>query len=92
MANKVSIGQAVKAMCFECIYDPIGGTGSKHDQTTNCPSTQCPLHPFRPISSKEKSARLNERLESMSESELAAYNENRARQQEKARASFGLRK
>lgn len=41
---------AIDAKCKSCIYDPGSGNGTWREQVEACPSSNCPLHPFRPIS------------------------------------------
>ena len=45
--------QAINAMCKQCIFDPIGGPGTWRQQVEACPSTQCPLWRFRPVSCRK---------------------------------------
>jgi hypothetical protein len=40
---------AIYAKCRECIHDPMA-PGNWRQQVEACSSTNCPLHPFRPIS------------------------------------------
>lgn len=69
---------AINDFCFSCIVDERSGNGSKHEQTTNCTSYQCPLYQFRPITSAEKSRRNAEKLKGMSKEGLASYEANKA--------------
>ena len=46
--------KAVNEMCFQCIYDPYSGNGTKWQQVTACQSTKCPLYEVRPISKPKK--------------------------------------
>jgi hypothetical protein len=45
-----SLRTAVNAKCRSCIYDPGSGHGTWREQVEACSSSNCPLHPFRPIS------------------------------------------
>ena len=47
--NRPSLRAAVDAMCKGCIYDP-GTNGNWREQVSGCSSSNCPLHPLRPIS------------------------------------------
>jgi hypothetical protein len=53
-SHKPSLRRAVNAKCRECIYDPIGGSGSWRQQVEACTVNNCPLYPVRPISQSEK--------------------------------------
>lgn len=44
-----SFKKAVEDKCKDCIYDPVG-VGTWRQQTQNCPSTDCPLYDYRPLS------------------------------------------
>lgn len=44
----MSLRKAINAKCKECIYDPIGGTGTWKKQVFECKSKSCPLWPYRP--------------------------------------------
>ena len=48
MASR-SLRAAIDAKCKSCIYDP-GARGNWREQVSACSSTNCPLHPSRPIS------------------------------------------
>jgi hypothetical protein len=48
--NGRSLRAAVNAKCKSCIYDPGSGNGTWRKQVEACSSSNCPLHPFRPIS------------------------------------------
>lgn len=43
---------AIEKFCRKCIHDPISGIGTWRQQTENCPSFECPLYEFRPLSIK----------------------------------------
>lgn len=45
-----SLRAAVNAKCRSCIYDPGSGNGTWREQVEACSSSNCPLHPCRPIS------------------------------------------
>lgn len=42
-----SMRKAVNAMCYKCIYDPVGGNGSWRDQVRACGKKKCPLFHIR---------------------------------------------
>jgi hypothetical protein len=44
----MSLRKAINAKCKECIYDPLGGTGTWKKQVVECTSKSCPLWPYRP--------------------------------------------
>lgn len=44
----MSRSKAINSMCRQCIYDPIGGTGTWREQVAACASSGCPLYDFRP--------------------------------------------
>ena len=44
-------GQAIKAKCKDCAYDPLD-KGTWKMQVEMCGGTKCPLYPFRPKSAK----------------------------------------
>jgi hypothetical protein len=48
--KRPSMRSAINAMCRQCIYDPVGGTGNWRQQVSACASTSCPLYPLRPMS------------------------------------------
>lgn len=70
--------KAIHQCCFDCIYEPQAGNGTKHEQTEACTSYNCALYDLRPITSAEKSRRNDERLKAMPKAELAIYEENKA--------------
>jgi hypothetical protein len=45
-----SLRAAIDAKCKSCVYDP-GARGNWREQVSACSSGNCPLHPFRPLSS-----------------------------------------
>ena len=47
----MSLRKAVNDYCRSCIYDP-GDIGTAAQQIACCTVTDCPLHPFRPITTK----------------------------------------
>ena len=47
----MSLRRAVNAYCRSCIYDP-GDIGTAAQQIACCIVTECPLYPFRPITTK----------------------------------------
>lgn len=47
--------QSINAFCKDCIYDPFDhGAGTWREQVEACPSTECPLWPYRPKSRKAR--------------------------------------
>jgi hypothetical protein len=46
-------GQAIRAMCKDCIYDPCS-PGTWVQQAEACTSPECPLFTFRPRSKAAK--------------------------------------
>lgn len=52
----MSMRAAINAKCRDCIYDPYSGLGNWRQQVTACSSSNCPLHPFRPVSKPHKRA------------------------------------
>ena len=51
--RRPSLRAAINAMCRGCIYDP-GARGNWREQVQACSSSNCPLHPLRPISSASR--------------------------------------
>ena len=43
-----SMRKAINAKCYECVYDPVGGSGSWRDQVRACGSKSCPLYSVKP--------------------------------------------
>lgn len=80
--------QAIKAKCLDCIYDPLSGHGSALKQVTDCPSTDCPLYPVRPVDSAEKALRKQLKIDKMTPDELMKYR----KKQELARERFSASK
>jgi hypothetical protein len=70
--------KAIHLHCFNCIADPQPGNGTKHEQTESCTSYQCALYELRPITSREKSRRSDEKLKAMSREELGVYEAKKA--------------
>ena len=46
---RLSLRAAINAMCRNCIYDPGSGNGGWREQVQTCSSSNCPLHPVRPL-------------------------------------------
>ena len=46
---KRSMRAAIDAFCKQCIYDPIGGSGTWRQQVEACTAVKCPLYDFRPL-------------------------------------------
>lgn len=44
----MSLRRAINHKCKECLFDPLGGTGTWRQQTAACTSKTCPLWPVRP--------------------------------------------
>lgn len=51
--KRPSMRKAIDAYCRWCIHDPLD-KGTWRQQTEACTSTDCPLHPLRPVSSGKK--------------------------------------
>jgi len=49
---RLSLRNAIDAMCRSCIYDPEGGNGTWREQVQSCSSGNCPLHIVRPTTVK----------------------------------------
>jgi len=47
--KRPSLRGAINSMCKYCIYDP-SARGNWREQVQACSSSNCPLHPLRPIS------------------------------------------
>jgi hypothetical protein len=47
--SRPSLRTAIDAMCKNCLYDPGNGNGGWREQVQVCSSTNCPLHPVRPL-------------------------------------------
>lgn len=56
MTRRPSLRAAIDAMCKSCIYDPGNGNGTWREQVEACLSSNCPLHPLRPISAPKTRA------------------------------------
>ena len=57
MTKRPSLRAAIDAKCKSCIYDPGSrGLGAWREQVAACSSTNCPLHPVRPLPAYEKKA------------------------------------
>jgi len=80
---KGTLGNAVKANCIDCIYDPLS-PGSYLKQTTNCTVTLCALHPYRPLDKSAKDKLKQARIAAMSVEERGVYE----RKREEARVRF----
>lgn len=46
--QRLNYRAAVDAMCKMCIYDPLS-RGTWREQVGECSSSNCPLHPLRPL-------------------------------------------
>lgn len=60
--TRPSLRAAIDAMCKGCIYDPIS-PGTWREQVEGCSSSNCPLHPVRPVSVAATKERAAERTE-----------------------------
>jgi hypothetical protein len=49
MSSRLSLRAAINAMCRSCLYDPGNGNGGWREQVEVCSSSNCPLHPVRPM-------------------------------------------
>ena len=47
--SRPSLRAAINAMCKGCLYDPGNGNGGWREQVQDCSSSNCPLHPVRPM-------------------------------------------
>lgn len=47
MTARLSMRDAINAMCKQCIYDPLS-RGTWREQVAGCSSSSCPLHALRP--------------------------------------------
>jgi hypothetical protein len=47
--SRPSLRVAIDAMCKSCLYDPGNGNGGWREQVGGCSSSNCPLHPVRPL-------------------------------------------
>lgn len=43
-----SLRKSINEYCFECVYDPKSGLGTKREQVELCTVTKCPLYEVRP--------------------------------------------
>lgn len=47
--SRPSLRAAIDAMCKNCLYDPGNGNGGWRTQIEGCSSSNCALHPVRPL-------------------------------------------
>ena len=47
--SRPSLRAAINAMCKNCLYDPGNGNGAWREQVQGCSSSNCALHPVRPL-------------------------------------------
>lgn len=47
--SRLSLRAAINAMCRSCLYDPGNGNGGWREQVQSCSSSNCALHPVRPM-------------------------------------------
>lgn len=66
-----SRAKAINNFCKACIYDPHHGNGTWRQQVEACTSVNCPLYPFRPLSSGGKDETLTVPLPDDSDSHTA---------------------
>ena len=52
--SRLSLRAAINAMCKSCLYDPGNGNGAWRAQIEACSSSNCALHPVRPLPVKAK--------------------------------------
>jgi len=52
--SRLSLRTAINAMCKSCLYDPGNGNGGWREQIKGCSSSNCALHPVRPLPVKAK--------------------------------------
>ena len=52
--SRLSLRAAINAMCKNCLYDPGNGNGAWREQVQRCSSSNCPLHPVRPLPVKAR--------------------------------------
>ena len=52
--SRPSLRAAIDAMCKSCLYDPGNGNGAWREQVQGCSSSNCSLHPVRPLPVKAK--------------------------------------
>lgn len=69
---KLTRQQAIKAKCEDCIYDPMTG-GTNLAQIEDCPSDDCALWEYRPLTSATRAVQKQKQIELMSEGERMAY-------------------
>ena len=53
-ATRQSLRAAINAMCKSCLYDPGNGNGAWREQVQGCSSSNCSLHPVRPLPVKAR--------------------------------------
>lgn len=58
----MSLRKAINQFCRECIFDPLGGSGTWRQQVEACTAHNCPIYSVRPlpIGSSSKRAGGNE--------------------------------
>jgi len=64
--------KAIEAKCKDCIYDSLAG-GTWRQQTEECAATECPLHPYRPVTQAKKKERAEARVQAMSEGDRLIF-------------------
>jgi len=47
--SRPSLRAAINSMCRNCLYDPGNGEGAWREQVQACSSSNCALHPVRPL-------------------------------------------
>ena len=52
--RRPSLRAAINAMCKSCLYDPGNGNGAWREQVQGCSSSNCSLHPVRPLPVKAR--------------------------------------
>ncbi len=59
--SRPSLRAAINAMCKSCLYDPGNGNGGWREQIQGCPSSNCSLHPVRPMPVNARKSRQDAR-------------------------------
>ena len=60
--SRPSLRAAINAMCKGCLYDSGNGNGAWREQVQGCSSSNCALHPVRPLPVKAKKSGKDERI------------------------------
>lgn len=75
MKTKLTMKQAIRAKCSDCIYDPEAeGMGGELKQISDCPSEgSCALWEHRAVTGKEKARRKKAEFAAMTPNEQAEF-------------------